>query len=325
MNGLQLIQAALLEWRKNHGDETLYNKCQWFDGWYVQWAFEGFSTASEKSIEVYRTAQIAADASRMVSGITGVNDPDITTGMRLYFKYAEPGHVVTAVGWDGKRLLVSNTANGGDVVKKLTNNVKIHHADTINLPFIGASRTNGDNKPIVGVTPYVIGTAAVVYPKTRKVRPTIGGLNGRTKPNTKTGQQRTTLTPNKTYTFSGYMKGQRVTVQGITSDIWFKRGNLYYAAAGFTSQATSGLKNLGTYSPTAPKKRKFQVPRNGQVYYRHYNNALNGNHDPRQVLPAGKIYDVVNNPGTGPVKVRVPGVGDVWVGTRNHPAQTYMG
>lgn len=144
MNGLDLIRATLAEWRKNRGNETTFYKCQHFDGWYVQWALQGFR--DDRSIRVYSTAQIAADASPIFT--RHINDKAIQAGDRLYFRYGVPGHIVTAVGWDGDRLLVSNTANGGDTVIALTNNVKIHHADTIDLPFIGASRQNGSNRGI---------------------------------------------------------------------------------------------------------------------------------------------------------------------------------
>jgi hypothetical protein len=144
VNGLDLIRAALAEWRKNRGNETTFYKCQHFDGWYVQWALQGFR--DDRSIRVYGTAQIAADASPIFT--RHINDKAIQAGDRLYFRYGVPGHIVTAVGWDGDRLLVSNTANGGDTVIALSNNVKIHHADTIDLPFIGASRQNGSNRGI---------------------------------------------------------------------------------------------------------------------------------------------------------------------------------
>jgi hypothetical protein len=160
MNALTLVRSALAEWRRNRGNESLYYACQHFDGWYVQWAFEGFTRKAERTILRYSTAQLAANAAPMRLGVTKVNDKRIQPGDNLYFRYGKPGHVVTAVGWDGDRLLVSDTSNSGDTVIKLTNNVKITHADTLKLPFVGASARNGRNLPRTGLTAYQHSTPA---------------------------------------------------------------------------------------------------------------------------------------------------------------------
>lgn len=66
--------------------------------------------------------------------------------------------------------------------------------------------------------------------------------------------------------------------------------------------------------------QRFQVPAEGQYYYWQYNNALNGNYDRSQLLRGGQSLEVVENPGTGPVRVRCADGDLVWVGTRNNPA-----
>lgn len=68
----------------------------------------------------------------------------------------------------------------------------------------------------------------------------------------------------------------------------------------------------------------FDVPDGGQYYYNQYENALNGNYDPNQIMYGGSRL-VVENPGTGPVKVRANDGTHVWVGTRNNPASIRRG
>lgn len=71
--------------------------------------------------------------------------------------------------------------------------------------------------------------------------------------------------------------------------------------------------------------QQFAVPAGGQYYYWNYNNALTGNYAPSQLLRGGQLLDVVENPGTGPVRVRCADGDLVWVGTRNNPAAVVGG
>lgn len=80
----------------------------------------------------------------------------------------------------------------------------------------------------------------------------------------------------------------------------------------------------GSSSPTPAGNWYFDVPASGQYYYNKYENALNGNYDPNQIMYGGSRL-VVENPGTGPVKVRANDGSEVWVGTRNHPAAIRRG
>lgn len=66
--------------------------------------------------------------------------------------------------------------------------------------------------------------------------------------------------------------------------------------------------------------QQFRVPDGGQYYYWNYNNALDGNYAPSQLLRGGQTLEVVENPGTGPVRVRCADGDLVWVGTRRNPA-----
>ena len=148
---LEVAQRAQSNWVKNHGDESLYGQCQRFDGWYWQNAYQG-----NENITTYPSAEAAANASTFFA--TGdVNDSRIGPGDLLYFWYEDNGHVVTALGRDGSRLIVTNTANTGDDLGQLGSHVKISHADTIGLDFRGASHTNGKNAVRSGLTAYNIG------------------------------------------------------------------------------------------------------------------------------------------------------------------------
>lgn len=80
----------------------------------------------------------------------------------------------------------------------------------------------------------------------------------------------------------------------------------------------------GSSSPAPAGNWYFDVPDDGQYYYNQYENALNGNYDPDQIMYGGSRL-VVENPGTGPVKVRANDGTDVWVGTRNTPASIRRG
>ena len=76
----------------------------------------------------------------------------------------------------------------------------------------------------------------------------------------------------------------------------------------------------GSSSPAPARNWYFDVPDGGQYYYNQYENALNGNYDPNQIMHGGSRL-VVENPGTGPVRVRANDGSLVWVGTRRNPAR----
>ena len=156
MNGLEYAQKMVALWRSARGNQTTHNWCQSFEGYYGQWAYQG----NENGIRVYYNATAAADDSSMFT--TNVNDANIQPGDQLFWWYAVDGHVCTAVGRDESgRVLVTNTANMGDVVENLGNNVSITHADSLGLTFRGASRTNGANSARPGIVSW-----PVSYPAT---------------------------------------------------------------------------------------------------------------------------------------------------------------
>lgn len=323
-NMLTLVKRALATWRKYNGNETLYYKCQWFDGWYMDWAASGFSSFAEHSLAKYSTALIAANNTAMDPKITHVNDPDLLPGMRLYFKYGAPGHVVTFIGWHGNRALVTQTANDGDTVIKLSNNLKICHADTINLKFIGASLRNGRNKPLTGYTAYIHGKKSVAKNPTKNPTkyPTKilrVASNSRTTPTT-SGKIGTVYPAGKKLVVDTYKTSQEVTVAGVKSKIWFgiKGTGQYVAAACFTDQSTVGLKNNGTYVASAPKVKKRYVRLHKAWYvYRKEADAKTGRgYSDSFMLPKGD-YLIVDQTSDlkSPFRVESDELGRVYVGT----------
>lgn len=78
-------------------------------------------------------------------------------------------------------------------------------------------------------------------------------------------------------------------------------------------------------APAPSKKTYFDVPGEGQFYYNDLNNAVAGRYSRNQLIPASAgALEVVQNSGRGPVLVNWNGR-QVWVGTKNHPAQTRQG
>lgn len=147
-SALDITEEAVRLWRSLHGNESLDQQCQRFDGHYWQWVWAG----TETGIVPYETATAAANASEMYS--TNVNDPNVLPGHLANWWWNPEGHVGTVMGVSNGRVLVSHTSSKGDIVLALGNNVKISHADTINLRFRGYSSTNGRNQERVGVSPW---------------------------------------------------------------------------------------------------------------------------------------------------------------------------
>lgn len=173
-------------------------------------------------------------------------------------------------------------------------------------------------KPAGGVKPVVASNQRVVRKLGSKA-----WLNGRDNAYT-TAKATQKLEPGVTADFDGWKRGSKVTIDGVTSDIWFrgKYKKKWFAAAGFTSQSTIGLKEIKiVLKPKVTKKNYFKSAANGTYYYHDYANAQNGNYSRKQLLKASTFYEVIENPGRGSVKIKVPGVGNVWVGTRNNKAK----
>lgn len=171
-NALDLAKKAVAAWKKNRGNQSTYLKCQHFDGWYMQWAYEGFTSEAERSIVIYPTAIAAARASKIFT--KDLNDPAIVAGDLVYWNWGSKGHVASVIGRDGDRVLVTHTSYTGDVVMHLGANVRVSHADTLSLDVYGVSHTNGLNEPRKGLTPYNINQPKPNAPSKPKPAPSSG-------------------------------------------------------------------------------------------------------------------------------------------------------
>lgn len=67
-----------------------------------------------------------------------------------------------------------------------------------------------------------------------------------------------TVPANTIEEFQGYVNGETVTSGGVTSKVWYKDSQGYIWAGGFTSQATTGLKNLTAEPELKPNQRKVR-------------------------------------------------------------------
>lgn len=144
-NALDVAKGALAKWRANYGNASLDQQCQRYDGYYWQWEYQG-----NENIRTYPTATAAGNAASFYT--YDINDPVIKPGHLVYWHWGSEGHVGTVVGRHNGKTLVTHTSSKGDTVLALTNNVKVSHADTINLTFRGVSRTDGRNVERVGLT-----------------------------------------------------------------------------------------------------------------------------------------------------------------------------
>lgn len=63
-----------------------------------------------------------------------------------------------------------------------------------------------------------------------------------------------TVAGGTTETFTGFVRGESVTIDGLTTDIWYKDDAGYVWAGAFTSQDTAGLADLTPVVPTDPIK-----------------------------------------------------------------------
>lgn len=101
--------------------------------------------------------------------------------------------------------------------------------------------------------------ATVLKPNQRKVGP--ANLIQRKSANTKAAQVRL-IKANTVETFTGYVVGEMVNTGGVRSNIWYRDGQGYVWAGGFTSQVITGLPNLtpppAPATPAAPALKPNQ-------------------------------------------------------------------
>lgn len=307
MNGLDLAKKAVALFQENRGSESLYLQCQRFDGFYAQAAWQG-----NWDVTAYSTAQIAANTAAANGRVytTDLNDSRIEAGERVYYRWGNPGHVCLVIGRDAGGLLVTNTANSGDDLGQLGNHVKISHAHTLGLDLIGVSSRDGNNPRITGVDMWLPGGSTPTPTPSPVGQDDWINLDGWYWFNSEEdavrlrNPQRPLIYGERDVLAIGSTGCIKIRANDGT-DVWVSsqaRGLIFYKG---------GQQSGGQF---------FYVPDGGQYYYNKYENALAGNYDPNQMIFGGR-REVVENPGTGPVRIKANDGSLIWVGTRNHPAQ----
>lgn len=312
MNALDLARQAVSEFRNNNGNESLYLQCQRFDGFYIQatatgdWGSQTYYSAAE-------AARVARQNGRIYT--TDLNDSRIEGLERVYYDWGQYGHVCAVIGRKDGRLVVTNTANSGNNLGDLGNHVKLSFADSLGLPIIGISSRDGNN-------PHLSGFDLVDF----------GGGSAPTSPASPSGNRiklenwawyasaddavQLRNPHGKRWTGESYMNGD-YAVLGTEGNGAIK----VQANDGSTVWVhPSAASNIYSGGGSSTATQWFDVPDGGQYYYNQYENALNGNYAEDQIMYGGS-REVVENPGTGPVRVKANDGSLVWVGTRNHPAQ----
>lgn len=231
-NALDVAKNALRRYHAYHGySKDVYGWCQALAYWCLVAA-----RGSENGLRTYPTARAANIASSKFT--RNVNDASIQPGDMLFWDWPNDDHVGMAVGRQNGRVLVAHTGvRGSDTVLDLGSSWKISHADSINLTFDGASRTNGTNPSITGLTAWPTET---LQPHERRVTPG-DPANGREQP-TRSSAIVQKIDGNDTGEFDGWIRGE--SVDG--NNIWF-RGKFekrWYWSGSFTDKTTKGLADL---------------------------------------------------------------------------------
>lgn len=313
MNGLDVAQRAVDLWGRfsTKNPASAYLWCQSFAGYYVPWA----ATGVEPSV-TYGSARLAALASDIFT--KDVNDAAVQPGDNIFFVWGSDWHVVNVIGRDSSgRVLVVDTSSSGDVVRSLGRHVYIRHADTISLQVYGVARANGRGPRVTfdgwgGDAPASSGGAAPA---------STGGqidLRDGWAWYTSAGEAESERNPHgPKWTGEQLARGVYAVLQAPNAiQIRANDGS----AVWISPKARDRIQGGAPIPAPAPAQQWFDVPAEGQYYYWQYENALNGNYDASQLLRGGQTLAVVENPGTGPVRVRAADGDFVWVGTRNHPA-----
>lgn len=155
-------------------------------------------------------------------------------------------------GWIGPHLhfVVSNLSDGGHNTAR---------ADYDPRPIISSALAGSAGSPASN------GSTAALKPSQKVLRV----ASNRRKTPTKSGTIVKVHKKGEKLTVDTYKTSERVTVNGVTSAVWFgiKGTGSYIAAACFTDQSTAGLKNNGTYAPAPAKVKKRYVRLSKSWYY----------------------------------------------------------
>ena len=102
----------------------------------------------------------------------------------------------------------------------------------------------------------------VQNPRSRTVRGSVPKVNGRTAPTT-SAEVRGQVSANYSIVMNAVQAGERVTVDGVTSTLWYRRSadNLWYAGAAFTTRSNTGLPDVTPKPPPpAPAPEPLPLP-----------------------------------------------------------------
>lgn len=189
---------------------------------------------------------ISASASPAVAAPLAANQRRVGTGN--VNQRAEPKTSAKVV-----RLITGNTTETftGWVEGELVNGNNIWYKDAKGYAWSGGF-TEQKTAGLANQTPPKLAA------NQRKVIP--GGAIQRSSPH-RAGTTLRNIAGNTTETFTGFVRGEKVTSGGITSDIWFKDAKGYVWVGGFTSHATTGLPDQ-----TPPKGTRWSG--NAAIAYR---------------------------------------------------------
>jgi len=213
--------------------ESVEGNNVWFKGTSGRWFWSGGFEGGAKTSGLPDLNAPSVGAHQRVVGPNGANGRTEATTSAAMTQTLPPGTVGDFNGW--KR---GEKVEGNDVWFR-----GAHSGDWFwSGGFDGGPNTAGlaDLNP---VTPPPLGDRRIAK----------FDLNGRSGPGT--GYPVVgTLAAGTEGTFAEWTNGESVTLEGITSDVWFKGAvtGAWFAAAGFTTQSTSGLTRVNPPTPPAP-------------------------------------------------------------------------
>lgn len=323
-NALDVAKEALRLWRNVRGNESTYLQCQRYDGYYWQWAYQG----NETGITAYPSAIAAARSSSIFT--KDVNHPSIEPGDQIFWNWGKYGHVATVIGRDGGRVLVTHTSHSGDNLGDLGLNVRISHADTISLDVYGVSKANGRNRRRSGLSGYNIGGGSPA-PQPAPGGSQIDLRDGWAWYNSAAEAEQERNPHGPKWTGEQLARGVYTVLQAPNAvQIRANDGSSIWISPKARGRISGGAPAPAPAPAPLPADHPsnhlwWDVPSEGQYYYNQLNNALNGNFDRNQLIPAsaGTLH-VVELSGQGPIKVNWNGK-HVWVGTRRNPAHARRG
>lgn len=249
---LDVFKDAYAKLRAFRGPNfSLDQECQKMAGYYMQWAIQG----NENGIDVSVTADAAAAKN-------GLNTSPINEAQPGELVYWSNNHVMRVVGHtpDG-RAVGASTSLKGDTIEgtQIDRFWKLTHIDTYPGPYIGRSNRDGRSTQ---TSPYPYDSwppaAVQIAADQRQARANIGAVNVRAGAATSSAVVET-FTPSQIITVAGFVHGQKLTQNGVTTDLWYVTGtdgagnaNRFAFAGGFLTSGADGLTQWHDPIPVPP-------------------------------------------------------------------------